>query len=279
MALSINMVICKLEVMVIGYFMFARNAKAKNGLISRGDMMRRLEPGDVLFTQAQPDKKAGAFISNQILWWNKTWWEAKTKCSHMGMISGFSKAFSPDNDDADLIYKAIAGTLAVEMTSGGQNEITLDKYLKGSTIYIYRNKMVDGDDADALTSAGLDDLGEPYGYSKILLLLLDAALGKLLSLPICLLGLIFGKRWRGIEIPIFSLLNVTGDYTCAQKIAKYYWQLLGICFGEHWRGMTPDRAMDHCESNSQWELVYSNEITTRSPNEGRYPTTRPVKYA
>ncbi len=219
----------------------------------------QLKAGDPVFTMAQPDSKSGGFISRQILWWNTAWFEPETKCSHMAMIAEDSAVIF-ENDDADFNYKMLANVPVIEQTSGGQRKVKLGKYLESSNVFIYHNEMVGVPDSEALTRAGLNDLGDPYGYGKILLFLLDAALGKLMSLPICLVGLLFGKRLRGIEIPIFSLLNLTGDYVCSQTIAKYYWLILGICYGEHWRGVTPDRAMDWCESNGQWTQVYSNEV-------------------
>lgn len=238
----------------------------------------QLKAGDPVFTMAQPDSKSGGFISRQILWWNTTWFEPKTKCSHMAMIAEDS-AILDDTDDADFKFKLLGNTPVIEQTAGGQMKVKLSKYLESSNVFVYHNEMVDDSDSEALTEAGLNDLGKTYGYGKIFLFWLDAALGKLLSLPVCLLGWIFGQRWRGIEIPFFSLLNITGDYVCSQTIAKYYWIILGICFGEHWRGVTPDRAMDWCESNGQWRQVFSNEVTIRDPEKSRYPKSNVMKYA
>lgn len=195
-----------------------------------------LLPGDILFTKA----RAGGWISDLIGWWTRTWGEPPTRASHVALV------VEPAEHTDD--------TLLIEQTWPRQRKAVLGTYA-GADVFIYRRVGMPNSQRKSIVDQAWSDLGRRYGAGKLLLFLADAALGKIISLPIYLLGRLFGRKWRGIEMPIFTRLDITKDLVCSQTVARYYWNS-GYHFDGHWLTRNPDNMLDYCESHSsQFKLV------------------------
>lgn len=203
--------------------------------------MSLLKPGDVIFTAAQGE----GLINRQVNWWTRTWGEPPSRASHVAVV-------------LDL-RDPVEDSYIIEQTFPNQQRSVLGKYWFKSDVYIFRRRGLLESSANSIVKRAESEIGKRYGVGKILLFLADAIIGKIVSLPIYLLGKLLGRKWRGIEFPIFSRLDITKDIVCSQMVAKYYWER-GMHFGGHWLTQNPDSMIDHCTENPElWELVTSNE--------------------
>lgn len=191
----------------------------------------KLRPGDIVFTEAQ----GGGFVSRMITWWTRTWFEPPTRASHVAVVVEPSEY--------------LEDTLLVEQTWPRIGRTSLGKYLTSSGVYIYRDRQLDEEVSGNIAKSALKSRGR-YGWTKIILFLLDAIVGKIISLPVVLLGFLFGRRWKGIEPAIFSHINLTGTVVCSQFVAKLFWDQ-GYHFGRHYNQHTPDSLMDYCEREEE----------------------------
>lgn len=201
-----------------------------------------LNGADIIFTAAQ----GGGFISRRIMGATRTCNEPETRASHVALIS-VPAPYMPNS-------------VLIEETHPHQDTAPLSKYLKpGINTIIYRRIGISPNQKKAIINAARADIGKRYGYGKILLFIADAWLGKIVSFPICMLGKMFGRTWRGIEFPIFSRLNITRDLVCSQTVARYYYEQAGISFGRHWLTQNPDSMLDYCEAHPfEWRLIYDS---------------------
>ena len=205
--------------------------------------MTTILPADLIFTQAQP----GSWIGDQIRWWTRTWNEPVTKVSHIGVAGS-------------VVYGRVDMTKIVEMTSPEGREVNLLDYYGDQDIYVYRALCLQ----PWLRSDIVEDMrrliGKPYGYSKILLQLGDAALGKLISATYVLPAKLFGVKLKGLEFPLLSRLNLIDAVVCSQAVARAYWDVAGMHFGGEWPSRNPDAMLDWCERNpSLFQEVWRNE--------------------
>lgn len=197
--------------------------------------MESLKAGDIVFTSAQ----GGGFIAASIRFWTRTWFESKTFASHVAVV--VEPAEQPDD------------VLIVEQTWPRIRMTSLGRY-RHSGYRIYRDTRLSDQDRIRIREAALSARGK-YGTSKIFLFLLDAFIGKVLSLPVVLAGLILGRRWKGFEPVIFSQINLSGSLVCSQFVAWLWW-MNGYHLGGPWYAMTPDALLDHVEaSHPQFERI------------------------
>lgn len=196
-------------------------------------------PGDVVFTQAQP----GSWLGDSIRWWTRTWNEPISKASHTGVIGNLAYP-----EDATII----------EMTSPEGREVKLLERYGDQNIYVYRS---DTEMGPEIANEMRQLIGRPYGYTKILLHLADAALGKLISATWVLPARLFGKKLRGLEFPFLSWMSLVDAVVCSQAVARAYWNLAGIHFGGTWPSRNPDNMLDWSESKEDlWFPVWQQEM-------------------
>jgi hypothetical protein len=186
-----------------------------------------LRAGDIVFTKAQ----GGGFISRQIQWWTRTWFEPPTLASHVAIVVKSSTRLSE--------------SIIVEQTWPRIMKSTLGKYYGKSKVYIYRDHALSDDQRRTLAEAALNARGR-YGLTKVVRFLANAIIGKVISLPVVLAGLLMGRKVRGFEPPVFDWIDITGSVVCSQFIAGLWWNL-GYHFGKAWQSVTPDDLMDFCQ--------------------------------
>lgn len=187
----------------------------------------KLAAGDIVFTSA----RGGGFIGKNIRWWTRTWFEPPTTTSHVAIV------VKPAEHLEDC--------LIVEQTWPRIQLSCLGKY-RAAGFEVYRDTSLPAGQLSGIASEALGARG-PYGSGKILLFLLDAVLGKVLSLPVVTLGLLTGRRWRGFEPALFTQLNLSGALVCSQFVARLWWDR-GYHLGTPWYAATPDALLDYCRS-------------------------------
>lgn len=190
----------------------------------------RLEPGDIVFTAA----RGGGFLSRQIDFWTRTWFEKPTVASHVALVVE-SGAIAED-------------TLMVEMTWPQVRRTVLGAY-RDARVRIVRDLRLTEAERHRIAAGALAARGR-YGAGKILLFLLDAIIGRIISVPWILVSLLRGRPVRGLEPRIFSRLNLTGEIVCSHLVARLWWQE-GYHFGREWIAVTPDDLMDFCEARPE----------------------------
>jgi hypothetical protein len=186
-----------------------------------------LRAGDIVFTSAH----GGGFVSRQIQWWTRTWFESRTLASHVAIV------VEPSTRLQDSII--------VEQTWPRIMKSTLGKYYGTSRVYVYRDCALSDNQRMTLVEAALNARGR-YGLTKVFRFLANAIIGKVISLPVVLLGLLMGRKVRGFEPPVFDWIDVTGSVVCSQFIAGLWWDL-GYHFDKAWQSVTPDDLMDYCQ--------------------------------
>ncbi len=201
-------------------------------------MGKKLNLGDVISTSVNRDAGwQGRFINKGIRWANQSLGEPPTLVSHTAMVY--------------KVGQTIKDTMLLEQTYPKQRIVPLLNY-QGSPVYVSRRFSLSALEAERLVTLGTADIGRAYGVGKIALFLADSLVGKAISLPIWGAGKLVGKNWKGVELPLFSRLDVTKDFVCSQTVAKYYWQL-GYHLGDFWLHATPDSILDYTSSSSEWE--------------------------
>ena len=211
-----------------------------------------LKPGDVFFTQAQD----GGWISRQINWWSRTWGEPPSQASHVGLIQGICQ-LQKEFEIGKVVLPEMESYAIIEQTYPYQRASNLFSYLHRSNVFVYRRTEMSDTMRSTIMARAKAEIGKRYGLGKIILFLLDAAIGKIISLPIFLIGKLFRRKWKGLEFPILTHLNIIRDYVCSQTVAKYYWEQ-GIHFGGSWLTRNPDNMLDWIQKSNNWELVYTN---------------------
>lgn len=188
--------------------------------------------GDLVCTKAQ----GGGLLSNTILLLQRAPGEERSESSHTAVVREVR---------TDLV-------ILREQTMPAIRDAGLEQTY--NAYQLWRLRDLSPIERDKIAKLAARRHGA-YGVTKIGLFLLDALLARVISLPIVLIGRLFGRRWRGVEPAVFSRLNVTGMLVCSQWVAKLYYDAVGYEFGGHYLTMTPDKIQDYVRGHSEWELV------------------------
>lgn len=202
--------------------------------------MSRLLPADIGLSNVS----GGGLVAAGIRWATTAAGEGRSRVSHAFLV--------------EAPAERIEDTVIIESTAPKVRRWTLESYLRRGDIFYYRHRLLEDADRELILEAARRRLGEPYGFGKIAWHLLDAVVGKTLSLPVVLLGRILGRRWRGYEPRIFRRLDLGYPLVCSQLVAWAYEQVLdasprlrgtGLMFP--WQTYSPDDLDDEL-GDSPW---------------------------
>lgn len=168
----------------------------------------------------------GNFFSDIILRRTRTWPEPKSEVSHCAVI-------------VDKIGKYV-----VEQTFPRIQKSLRDKY---PNCKIFKCNYITEKDATDLCKRAEEAKGI-YGVGRIFGFMLDSIISQIINIPIILLSKLFKRKWKGIDLRLFSRLNITNTMVCSQFLG-WLFNGAGIRFGKPYQDLTPDDIDDWLESH------------------------------
>ena len=185
----------------------------------------------VILTLAQD----GNFFSDIILRRTRTWPEPKSEVSHGAIIV--------DKD----------GEYLVEQTFPWIQLNLVDKYPNRKVFkcnYLTQKKA-----KEICTEAKLAK--GFYGVGRIFGFMADSIISQIINIPIILLSKLFKQSWKGIDLRLFSRLNITNTMVCTQFLGKLFHDAgYPMAFGKPWQDLTPDDMDDWMtEHTDDWERI------------------------
>lgn len=137
----------------------------------------------------------------------------------------------------------INDTECIEAVWHGLTITPLKRYDHIDNIRIVRLKNISHEQRLEIVVTLVARLGEPYGWSSLILLALDSMVSFLIKREI---------KWFS------SLLKITRFAVCSQAVAWAYEQVLKRkVFGTDWKSVTPDM-IDEEAKEPEWETVYQS---------------------
>ena len=177
----------------------------------------------------------GNFFSDIILRRTRTWPEPKSEVSHAAIIISKFK------------------NIIVEQTFPYIHTSDLRKYPNKK---IFAPRFLTEKKINEICNAAENAKGI-YGVGRIFGFMVDSIISQIINIPIMLFSKLFKQKWRGIDLRLFSRLNITNTMVCSQFIGKLYHDAgYPLAFGKPWQDLTPDDMDDWMtEHTDDWERI------------------------
>lgn len=171
----------------------------------------------------------GAFVSRAIRALTRSRGEAKSWANHVGFVVLYGGFYSA----------------TVQEAVGSVVRRTLSAYLgKATTVRIYRAITLNSVESAEILRSAETTVGRRYGYGKIALHALDAAVSR-----------VFRR-----DVKLFRRFAFSKQPICSWDLA-HHWQAAGKSFGVAVDVATPDDIDDFCKRRSDhYELIFEGEI-------------------